>query len=392
MPALDVKARLERAHVQIMRDPQWRFLCGLMLMSAYQISDEVPTARTNGKTITYGSKFVMKLSDTQLRGLILHETFHVMYRQLVVWRKLYERNADLANQACDHVINLQILAAGEELPPNPCADKRFAGMDAGEVFRLLEQQQQSGGGGSKSGPGTSTPNGKSGGKPIDDHDWQGAQEMSKPEQEELKAQIDRALRQGKFIGQKVGNVPRTLTDLLAPQVDWRAVLAEFVKTARAGRDYSTWRRPARRHLHADLYLPSTVADSVDSIAIGVDTSGSIGQRELNVFMSEIQGIVKATSMHRMDLMYWDAAVARHEVYEGNEVGEFVHRTKPAGGGGTDVRAMFSYMQDKHIEPTCTVVLTDGYTPWPAAVHGPTLFVITSEVTAPVGTTVRLQEN
>jgi predicted metal-dependent peptidase len=94
--------------------------------------------------------------------------------------------------------------------------------------------------------------------------------------------------------------------------------------------------------------------------IGVDTSGSIGQHELNKFLTEIKGICDQVKPSKVRLLYWDTAVCKEEVYLADEYANLVQSTKPAGGGGTDASCVPMYMAEKSIKPEAVVMLTDGY--------------------------------
>lgn len=378
MAALTAEQRLARARVSIIRNPRWQYLSGILMLGEHTVVDDIPTARTNGRDVQYGRKFISELTEAQLEGLVLHEAFHVMYKHLTVWQHLYRENADLANRACDYVINLQIVDAGHELPPGGCISERFRGMDSLQVYRILKEEQGNEGGGSGA-PG------------FDEHDWESAQEMDAEERETLAKEIDRALREGAILMGRHGDKrPRELGELLAPQIDWREVLREFVTSHVKGNDYSTWKRPNRRHMHADIYLPTQVSDTMGHIVVGVDTSGSIGNDELNAALSEIQSIAQDAQPERLDLLYWDYNVAGHETYDEQNMADLVRSTKPAGGGGTRVGAAFEYVDGRGWKPQCAVIITDGYTPWPASPPPyPVLFVMTSPQVAPFGATVRL---
>lgn len=389
MAALTAEQRVARARVSIIRNPRWQYLSGILMLGEHTVVDSIPTARTNGRDVQYGRKFVMGLTEGQLEGLVLHEAFHVMYKHLTIWQHLYREDAKLANQACDYVINLQIVDAGHELPPGGCLSERFRGMDSLQVYRLLKQEKQDGGGGDSGegqpGQGGEQPEG------FDEHDWEGAQEMDEPERQKLVKEIDRALREGSMLmGKGAGKTPRELGELLAPQIDWREALRDFVTNHVKGRDYSCWRRPNRRHLHSGIYLPTQITESMDHLIVGVDTSGSVSTHELNAALSEIQGIAQNVVPDRLDLMYWDYNVARHETYDEQNIQELARSTKPEGGGGTRVEAAFEYVSDQGWRPQCAVIITDGYTPWPSSPPPyPVLFVMTSHVVAPFGVTVKL---
>jgi predicted metal-dependent peptidase len=60
------------------------------------------------------------------------------------------------------------------------------------------------------------------------------------------------------------------------------------------KDYSTWRRPSKRFLGQDIYMPSTVGESMGDLVVAIDTSGSIGSKELQVFLSEVVSVCSAT--------------------------------------------------------------------------------------------------
>lgn len=388
MAGLTAEQRLARARVSIIRNPRWQYLSGILMLGEHKVVNNIPTARTNGRDVEYGRKFLDTLTEDQIEGLVLHEAFHVMYKHLTVWERLYREDADTANKACDFVINLQITDEGHVLPPGGCISERFRGMDTLQVYRILRKEKQDGGGGK------GTQNGQQGGdegQGFDEHDWEGAQEMSTEEQESLAKEIDRALREGAMLAGKSDNAKRAreLGELLAPKIDWREALREFVQNAVKGNDYSTWKRPNRRHMHSGLYLPTQLSDSMGHVVVGVDTSGSVDNDQLNAALSEITGITITVMPDRLDLIYWDYNVAGHETYDEQNMRDLVQSTKPAGGGGTRVEAMFDYVAGQNWQPKCAVVITDGYTPWCSPPPYPVLFVMTSGIVAPFGTTIRL---
>jgi predicted metal-dependent peptidase len=149
-------------------------------------------------------------------------------------------------------------------------------------------------------------------------------------------------------------------DLLQTKIDWREVLREFISTTCQGNDYSTWRRPNRRFISSGYYMPSGVSEQVGELVIAIDTSGSIGGRELAKFLGEVKGICDQVKPDVVRLLYWDTEVCADERYTGVEVEQIVDSTKPEGGGGTTVECVPAYMADGGIKPQAVIVLTDGY--------------------------------
>jgi hypothetical protein len=94
------------------------------------------------------------------------------------------------------------------------------------------------------------------GEPLDEHGWAEAKDMTAEEVKELEREIDAAIRQGNLLGSKLGSGgARLFGDLLAPQINWKDVLLDFVMTTCQGTDESTWRRPNRRFAAHDMYMP-----------------------------------------------------------------------------------------------------------------------------------------
>lgn len=353
---LTAEQRLTKGVVAIMGEDRYTALAGVLMVGNRSIEEKLSTACTNGRDEMYGRAFVEMLNDAELRFLILHESYHKLYKHLTTWEELYKIDARLANIACDHVINIKISDDNEDsgfavMPKRNGKnigglDERFRGMTAAQVFNILrkeqEEEEQEGGGG------------------LDEHDWAGAQEMTPDEKHALDRDLDEAIRQGALVAGKLGTGgDRDLADLLKTKVDWREALREFISTTCAGNDYSTWRRPNRRYIGANIYMPSGVSEKVGELVIAIDTSGSIGGRELSQFLGEVKGICDSVHPDVVRLLYWDTEVAGDEKYEGADVENIVHSTEPKGGGGTSVECVPEYMTAHAIKPQAVVVLTDG---------------------------------
>jgi len=365
---LTVEQRLSKAVVDIMGNPKYVALAGVLMIGDRTVVDDHPTACTNGRDEMYGRAFVDGLNDAELRFLVLHEVYHKLYKHLTTWRHLHDIDARLANMACDFVINIKIADDNRDgwatMPQGGCLDPKYRGWDSAAVFNDLRgngSPQDGSGGSSSSSGGVSADTNNGQGQPLDDHDWDGAAELTPDEQRELARDIDEAIRQGALIAGKVGSGgDRDLAELLQPQVDWREVLREFVQTTCAGNDYSTWARPNRRYVSGGYYMPSGISEQVGELVIAVDTSGSIGQVQLTAFMSEIKSICDTVQPECIRLLYWDTRVCQDEKYETYQLDDLVKTTKPKGGGGTNVECVTEYLTAEGIKPQACIVLTDGY--------------------------------
>jgi predicted metal-dependent peptidase len=333
------KQRIERTHVWLMSQPETAAFAGLLMVGNVSISDEVPTAATDGLNVIYNPDFVTKLTDQELRGLVLHEALHKAYRQIWLWRHL--ENKQVLNMAMDYVINLEIISIHPDvaLGEGWLVDKQYQGMDTYQVYQKLMQE------------GTGT------GSSFDEHDFEGAQDM---DGQALEREIDAAIRQGQILAGKIkGNIPRSFTDITEPKIDWKQVLQDFIYTVVQGKDYATWRKPNRRYLAQGLYMPSTIAESVGELVIGIDTSGSIDDATLSRFLSELVGIVKTTPPERVHLLWWDTIVQKHDIFMPDEYDNMIAKLKPAGGGSTSVTCVTEYIKQQQLNPVAVINFTDG---------------------------------
>ena len=388
--------RLSKVKISIMRNPKFALWSGLMTVGKTSVVEDIPSACTNGRDEQYGREFIKKLDDKELAFVVLHETLHKAYRHMTTWKRLHDEDHHLANLACDYVINLQLVDMDKDelllaMPKRPdgkplgAIDERFRGMNAKQIFDILKEEQEEGGGG--------------GGEGFDEHDWEGASSLSEEDKKQLEKEVDQAIRQGiiaeqKVVGKGGGRMGRDLADLVEPKVDWREVLREFVKATCNAKDTSSWRRVNRRYLSSDIYMPSLIGERVGHLVIGIDTSGSVGNKELGEFLSEVQSIAKDVHPDKVDLIYWDGEVAGHEEYSASQVDSIIDSTKPAGGGGTDPTCVMEYMKEKAIKPEAIIMLTDGYIGnWGDEWNAPILWTIVGNNRnyAPVGKTIHVKD-
>jgi len=358
---LTAEQRLHRSHVTIMAHKKFILMSGILVSGDVEVvDDDNVTAMTDGLNVKYGRNFVTGLTDKELNFLVLHENWHKAYKHFMVWRPLYEENSKLANMACDFVINLQIKKYdphGEvtQFIEGGCIDERFDGMDARQIFEILKKEEEEGGGAGK---------GEGDGGSLDEHGWEEAKSWDSETVKEVERKIDQALRQGEVLLKKKGDAgsggDRDFADLLEPKINPYELLREYMTATCAARSDSSWRRPSRRFVSQDIYMPTQISEAMENIIIGVDTSGSIGGRELREFLTETAHICSTVFPQKVHLMYWDTQVCKHETYEGDDVASLASSTKPAGGGGTVADCVAQYCRSNNVTAQVCIMLTDGY--------------------------------
>jgi len=149
--------------------------------------------------------------------------------------------------------------------------------------------------------------------------------------------------------------------LTGPQVPWRRVLASAVRRAIAHVagccDY-TYRRPGRRRIPR-IVTPSLQRPLI-TVSVVVDTSGSMGQIELDAALAEVKGVIRAAGIGPRGLLVLACDAAVGAVTRVRRVSD----VQLVGGGGTDMRVGIAAAEAAKPAADVVVVLTDGMTPWP----------------------------
>ena len=415
--------RIKRAHIALMKHPETALYSGVMLMGNTEVVDAKFTAYTDGVNKKYSQWFLEEHMKTepQLRGLVLHENLHVALKHVVHGKSMFKENPKMANLAADFVVhdiieNIKGTVAGSqerivEVPEGGVYDAMFHNWSMREVYNYLKKnakpkpkggQKQKGQGGQ----GNEPPEGGTGdsgdewdtvevnGKTYDvskqdEHDFEQMLEgMSHEEVKEINDSIDRALREGGMLAGRMGaKVPRSISDLLEPKIDWREALRDFVTSTVKGKDEFTWRRMNKRHMANDIYLPSVENESIGEIVVAIDTSGSIGGAEITEFATELVSICDLCQPEVVRVLWWDTEVHGEQVFKGNYT-DIAKLLKPMGGGGTHVSCGSEYINKNKVSAECVLVFTDGYVESNISwnISSPTLWMVTQskDFVPPVG--------
>ena len=188
--------------------------------------------------------------------------------------------------------------------------------------------------------------------------------------------IAEAAALGKAQGQLPAGIARVFAELTEPKVDWSGAIRGAV-ARRVGSSDSSWRRPDRRMIVRDIYSPGRSGHGAGTIALVGDTSGSMTDTEIGVILRELRGILEDLNPQRVIVIWCDAKVhAVEDVYDASDIPSL----RPKGGGGTDFRPPFHWLDDESITPDGMIYVTDGYGTFPSS--APDYPVIWADITGP----------
>lgn len=359
---------------------------GALALRMKMIPDkDVKRSSTDGTVIRYNAEAVDKMPLTKVQGMIAHTVMHPAFLHHT---RRGNRDKNKWQKACDHSINTILKNAGFDLPEGTYADPQYNGHTAEHIYTMLPDEPEGGGGGGGGGGGQNQnqngqdPGGDGG---VDDspqsQNGGGSQSQQNHEEAEWKVAVAQAAHVAKQSGKCPAGLDRMIEELLEPVLPWRNILHRFM-TEKCNDDFS-WARGNRRFLAQGLYLPSRQSqDAMGDMVVAVDTSGSITQKLLDEFGGEISGIHRELRPKRLIVVYCDAEVNHVDIFGPDDELRF----KLHGGGGTDFRPPFRWIDKNQVDPRCFVYLTDGYGPFPdREADFPVLWCINNDdVTPPWG--------
>ena len=360
-PPTTALIRIQKARTALLLDHP--FFGALLFRLKGRETTSVKTMATDGVSLFYNPEFVASLTAAELTGVLAHEVLHPALQHHL---RRCDRRPVRWNRACDYAINPLVLDAGLSLPKDVLVDHRFRGMSAERIYNLLDEEEDEGGDGQSQPEASDSGRGSCSEPGVPETPGGFGQVLDAPEPGETdgKDETDQArdwqiaVEQAVAISRLAGKLPtgvaRSLEGAAEARVDWRELLRRAWSETTPS-DYS-WMRPNRRHIWQGLYLPGIQREGVGEVVIFVDCSGSVGARQLALFEAEVQSILEGQRPERVYVIYFDARIQKVDVYEaGQEI-----CLNPVGGGGTDFRPCFEWVEQTDVHPQTLVFLTDLY--------------------------------
>ena len=367
--------------------------------------DWCPTAATDGKHLFYNTQFFNALTNKEIEFVIAHEILHCVFDHII---RREDRDPIIYNIACDYIVNNTLVRdkIGEPVKMIQIfQDWKYDGWTSEEVYDEIHKKAEE--------------NGKKFleqlGELLDEHvDWEKAPKGQKGSKGKGKGKGQRPTYTKEELGKirdeikenmisaaqaaGAGNIPaeieRMIKDLTEPKMNWREILRQQIQ-ATIRNDY-TFSRPSRKGWHTGVVLPGMNFDQQIDCAIGLDMSGSIGDDQARIFLSEVKGICDEFKEYNIKIWCFDTKVYNEQDYSSSD-GDDISEYKPRGGGGTEFECNWEYMKLHDITPKKFIMFTDGYPfgTWGDDSYCDTVFVIhghhDKNLKAPFGVTAHYEE-
>lgn len=382
--------KIKRAKLRIQKEHP--FFSDILFFTKLEESEEVPTmgVMPDGN-ILYNKSWIEGLTPKQLEGVLCHEVLHLAFMHTL--RGIKKPNHGVWNLAIDCHANFIPKKNGMELPRDgACVPDVYHGSvqikgEGGRSLYEVERVEEKSSEQIYNELMSNLPNDikqsldkkvkikmlgdgkmqiKTSQGSFDVHIYGNSKDSTpakvKKSEQEWTQRLINASERAKKIGKLPGGMERLLGKLLEPKVSWRHRLYRFI-TDGMPFDY-TYRRRDKRSSALGWYIPSYEKEALE-VAVFIDTSGSISDKEISEFKSECVSIAKSFETVDMTLAYCDTKVYEPLLVENGNV-DLIMESKPKGGGGTDMTAIFPWLDTNMPNANVVVILTDGYTPWPTA--------------------------
>lgn len=356
-------------------------------------NNDILTFTSDGEKMRYNCEYIDKLSLEEVEFVMANGAMHAVLKH---HERLNGRTKWLWQTATDYVVNAMLVKNGMRLPEYAYFEDKFEGKYVEEVYEMLRAEMLDNSEHSMEQESEQITNSDETGvenlhmqkeNTLDMNAKETYEQDNANDKEELSQEMKEHLEQIFQKHKRQGDLPKDLAfvvpEYFSHKVDWREFLYAYMAT-HAKTSY-TFTPPNKKFLYRGIYLPSMSSDLL-RIVVAVDTSGSVDEELLSTFLAEVSSMMQQYPNYEIDLITADAKVQSVQTFLPGE--PLVYEL--SGGGGTDFRPVFKYI-DRHIDyPTLLIYFTDGEGTYPKdEASYDVLWVMPEEKEVPFGEVVVL---
>jgi len=327
------------------------------------INDNIESFALRENRFEYREAYMDGLSEGEkifaLCNAALHEALSHTHRR-------GNRSPWLWNMACDYAVNALLVANGFTPPPSITYDKRFGSLSAEEIYAELSQEFLD--------------------QEQNDRDYDEGRDGESTDEKLSRAQREKRLRDAQ---EKEDPLMEAIHRLLGTDkkgmIEWRSELRDALGGYYVS-DY-TLIPPSKKLLYEGIYLPGAHSRHLE-LAVAIDSSGSVDEALLGTFIAEIESITELFGSYTVDLLVCDDRIRSHRRFTNGE--EIAYEL--SGGGGTDFRPVFEWIETWQHVPKILLYFTDldGIFP-PFEPPYETLWIAPYDAEVPFGRVIALKD-
>ncbi len=341
------------------------------------------TMATDARNFYYNPDYIARLTLDQTQFVLAHEAMHCA---LSHFNRRNHRQKHRWDVACDYAVNMILDDERMAGPDNALMNATYRGLTAEEIYPVLHEDPPeetmdqhlfddtgSGQGGEGEAEENDSDPGDGGeGEPSEvggqsepaesdpaERSESGGQDVPPPPMdpdqldEQWQGRLAAAAQAARQAGKLSASMLRLVDRLLAPKLPWRALLARYMMNV--ARDDYSFQRTSRRE--GEAMMPRLYSQGV-RVAVALDTSGSVTDDEMREFLSEIDALkaqVRAeVTLHACDNKLAEGGPWRFAMWQTVELPDSI-----SGGGGTDFRPVFDWLDAGQISPDLLLYFTDA---------------------------------
>ena len=331
----------------IMKYPYFGMLASRL---KHESNESVRAYASNGVRFLYNPDFIQRRNIDELMFIL---TNCVMHHILAHQQRKLNRHGSLWQLATDYAINNLLRKNGLTIPQGANFNEEYSDMFAEEIYDILKNDFFENANGAFDDENNGDENAPKEKKSNDFANLENIEAELDPTSE---SEWDYAASVSKELALKKSVMPsgfeRLAKKMKTNDVDWRFELYNAIN--RHMRNNYAFMPPNKKHLYRGFCLPSLTSDAL-SLCVAVDTSGSINDELLGAFMEEFKNIMQSFPAVKIELIIADAKVHSHYSFQGGEKMDFALK----GGGGTDYRPVFDYVEANLPMNTMLLYFTDG---------------------------------
>ena len=352
-------------------------------------------ACTDGKNVIVNPDTYFEYSMNERVFIAAHEVMHNVYDDPgLLWRmrnethitttdgKTFPYTSETMQKAMDYRINALLVDSRiGAMPADALYDPKIAAAKEGvfDIYGKVYKQDQNGGPsepGQK--PGHGNAQGKNGFDPggvqqpgisTGQQPGQAAQQRN-GQQWVMEVAQAKHLEQQRSQGKTPGSLLHMFDEILDPKVLWTDHIDTICKRVMGSGSYN-WKKPDRRFIGRDLWLPGKGGKGAGWLVIWGDTSGSISATEINRYLGEMRGMIEDAKPRRLTVIWCDAEI--HHIDDITDMMdlELVKSRGVGGRGDTAIEPVFDWIaENRDGPPDMFIGMTDGEFSFPAKPNYP----------------------